>query len=316
MNIQQRVISTLCFCLFCIHAQAQYTPIVYSYEGSFNEESTDFGLRISHAGLEGPHMYLGDFLVVLSQRSGSETYHFRLNSEYFSAYDYSIERLSGSTYSDEIYMIENTATSFNIEIRFKGGGDDDWHRVTVHQLAPSGGNTPAFLKIDPSQYMAGGTKVPTTIFKKGENGIGIGTANPTNTLDVNGTIRSREVHVEATGWPDYVFEEDYDLPGLDEIEVFIKANKHLPEIPSAAYTEEHGIRLGEMNTLLLKKIEELTLYLIEQEKVKNELLHKLEQEQTTNISQQEMMNKLFKRIEKLESTFTRDSEQQSKEKDG
>ena len=100
-----------------------------------------------------------------------------------------------------------------------------------------------------------------------ENGhIGIGADPGTNKLEVNGTIRSKEVIVEATNWPDYVFEEDYDLTSLKELEAYIKANKHLPEIPSAKEMEANGIILGEMNMLLLKKIEELTLHAISQGK--------------------------------------------------
>lgn len=102
--------------------------------------------------------------------------------------------------------------------------------------------------------------------------MGIGTTSPSNKLEVNGTIRSKEVVVEATNWPDYVFEEDYDLPTLSEIEAFIKANKHLPEVPSAKEMEANGISLGEMNMLLLKKIEELTLITIQQQKQINELI--------------------------------------------
>ena len=98
------------------------------------------------------------------------------------------------------------------------------------------------------------------------NNVGIGTTSPTNKLEVNGKIRSKEVIVEATGWPDYVFETDYDLPTLAEIEAYINTHKHLPEIPSAKEIEENGLTLGEMNALLLKKIEELTLHIIEQEK--------------------------------------------------
>lgn len=96
--------------------------------------------------------------------------------------------------------------------------------------------------------------------------VGIGTTTPTEKLEVNGTIRSREVKVETTGWPDYVFEPNYKLRSLEEIEKFIKSNNHLPEVPSSAEVEENGIALGEMNALLLKKIEELTLHIIEQEK--------------------------------------------------
>ncbi len=97
--------------------------------------------------------------------------------------------------------------------------------------------------------------------------VGIGTTSPSEKLEVNGTIRSKEVKVEIDGWPDYVFEEDYDLRSLEETEAYIKANKHLPEIPSAKEIEENGVRLGEMNRLLLKKIEELTLHQIEMMKI-------------------------------------------------
>ena len=96
--------------------------------------------------------------------------------------------------------------------------------------------------------------------------IGIGTTSPTEKLEVNGTIRSKRVKVEATGWPDYVFSKNYELRTLNELEQFIKANKHLPEVPSAAAIETNGLDLGEMDATLLKKVEELTLYLIEMKK--------------------------------------------------
>ncbi|SUJ02434.1 Uncharacterised protein [Sphingobacterium spiritivorum] len=96
--------------------------------------------------------------------------------------------------------------------------------------------------------------------------IGIGIPKPTERLEVNGNIRAKEIKVETTNWPDYVFEEDYRLTPLTEIESFIKANKHLPDIPSAQQIAEDGMSVGEMNKLLLKKVEELTLHLIEKDK--------------------------------------------------
>ncbi len=95
--------------------------------------------------------------------------------------------------------------------------------------------------------------------------VGIGTTTPDNKLDVKGTIRAEEVKVE-TGWADYVFHEDYELKSLSEVSSYIEENHHLPGIPSAEEVAENGIKLGEMNAKLLEKIEELTLYMIEQNK--------------------------------------------------
>lgn len=96
--------------------------------------------------------------------------------------------------------------------------------------------------------------------------VGIGTDNPTDKLSVNGKIRAKEIKVETANWPDYVFEDEYKLKKLEEVEEFIKLNKHLPDIPSAKEAEENGINLGELNAKLLKKVEELTLHLIEKDK--------------------------------------------------
>jgi hypothetical protein len=104
------------------------------------------------------------------------------------------------------------------------------------------------------------------IYKFRDGNVGIGTDNPTQKLAVNGTIRCKEVLVEATPWPDYVFAKGYKLRTLSELEAFIKANNHLPEMPTAADAEQNGVKLSELNTKLLQKVEELTLYLIEQNK--------------------------------------------------
>lgn len=117
-----------------------------------------------------------------------------------------------------------------------------------------------------SQYWNGGEWFPTlTVQANGR--VGIGTATPDAPLTVAGNIHAREVRVTATaGGADFVFADDYALPKLDEVAAFVKQNKHLPEIPSAAEMEANGLHLAEMNIKLLQKVEELTLYLIEQQK--------------------------------------------------
>ncbi len=108
--------------------------------------------------------------------------------------------------------------------------------------------------------------------------IGIGTKTPDELLTVKGKIHTQEVLVDLNGAiaPDYVFEAyfegkselkpDYQFLSLEELENYIEINHHLPGIPSARELEKKGLSLKEMNLLLLKKIEELTLYTIEQQK--------------------------------------------------
>ena len=113
---------------------------------------------------------------------------------------------------------------------------------------------------------AGGHSVNNKFTIKGSNGyVGIGTTNPQNALDVNGTIRAKEVIVE-TGWADYVFKEGYNLKSLNEVENFININNHLPDVPSSKEIQLNGLSLAKTNTLLMQKIEELTLYIIAQNK--------------------------------------------------
>ncbi|MDR1717128.1 MAG: shufflon system plasmid conjugative transfer pilus tip adhesin PilV [Prevotella sp.] len=96
--------------------------------------------------------------------------------------------------------------------------------------------------------------------------VGIGITNPSSRLEVAGTIRSKEVKIEATGWSDFVFDKNYDLPKLSEVEKHINEKQHLPGIPSEKEVLENGISVGEMQAKLLQKIEELTLYVITQDK--------------------------------------------------
>jgi len=107
----------------------------------------------------------------------------------------------------------------------------------------------------------GKTGVGTTSFPTTIGGANISAYR----LFVRGGILTEEVRVR-TGWADYVFADDYQLKSISEVETFIKENKHMPNVPSAAQVEEEGISLGEMAKIQQEKIEELMLYIIQQEK--------------------------------------------------
>lgn len=96
--------------------------------------------------------------------------------------------------------------------------------------------------------------------------VGIGLDFPTYKFEVNGTMRAKELIIETTGWPDYVFEKEYKSLSLDELDRFIKEHHHLPNIPSARQMEETGIAVGNMQKKMMEKIEELTLYVIQLKK--------------------------------------------------
>ncbi len=132
-----------------------------------------------------------------------------------------------------------------------------------------------------------------------ENGnLGLGTNSPNGwRLAVNGKIRAKEIKVE-TEWSDFVFYDNYKLPTLHEVERHIKEKGHLKDIPSAKEVEENGIYLGEMDSKLLQKIEELTLYTIQQEKK----INKLEKENESLKLLAAEFSELQKRLEKLEKS--------------
>ena len=100
--------------------------------------------------------------------------------------------------------------------------------------------------------------------------VGIGTASPQHTLGVNGSIGAQSITVASSG-ADYVFDTSYRLPSLSAVADYIKHNHHLPDMPSAAEMKEKGVDLGEMQTKVLAKVEELTLHMIELEQANKEL---------------------------------------------
>ncbi|MEI6433676.1 MAG: hypothetical protein WCP32_02450 [Bacteroidota bacterium] len=116
------------------------------------------------------------------------------------------------------------------------------------------------------------TNAATALYLKANGNLGIGTTNPLAKLSVNGTgtfngkVKCTEIEVLTAAFPDYVFKAGYNLRPLSEVESFINLNKHLPDVPSEATVLANGLNLGEMNTTLLQKVEELTLYMIQLQK--------------------------------------------------
>lgn len=102
--------------------------------------------------------------------------------------------------------------------------------------------------------------------------VGIGTNSPQSLLAVNGTITAQRITVkDASLWPDYVFEKRYRLVPLARLQQYVQDNRHLPEMPAASTMERDGLEIAAAQKLLLKKIEELTLYLIDVSKESNRL---------------------------------------------
>lgn len=133
---------------------------------------------------------------------------------------------------------------------------------TVADEALTGSNT---VQIPYRNSFSGDTKFAGGIWNSNGN-VGIGTTTPSQKLSVNGTINAKEVVVTTSGWPDYVFNKGYHLSSLDSLNGFIENNGHLPGMPSAKDIRDNGQNVGEMNKKLLQKVEELTLYLLKQNK--------------------------------------------------
>lgn len=159
------------------------------------------------------------------------------------------------------------------KLQVEGSVDVKYNSVDGYWLKHSdlGGNIIAGLKREGNNLLirafdgigfSVGNNETKALTLAADGNMGIGTASPKEKLSVNGNIRAKEVKVEANNWPDYVFAPDYELRSLKSISAYIKDNQHLPEVPGAKDIAENGISLGEMNKILLKKIEELTLHII------------------------------------------------------
>ncbi len=191
-----------------------------------------------------------------------------------------------TSYPNEKLHIKSTATNETSTILLEG--TDNIENSAGLRIREGSVNRGAYLKYNSKDnYMSlGVTNIPSnqsvdtdafqisrstgnTYFKTAtlfHEKVGINTNNPDSELTVNGLIHATEVRIDMDVLPDYVFEENYHLRTLNEVENYIDENGHLPEIPSAKQVADNGMNMGQMQAKLLEKIEELTLYTIAQEK--------------------------------------------------
>jgi hypothetical protein len=194
-----------------------------------------------------------------------------LRSEAFSAYD-NIDKFIVAGGGDNYYGFKNNPT-INQTSTAIGSIYGFYHNPTLTSLK---GQNIAWQNVTGDVYLCSTS-----------GNVGIGTTSPgTYKLSVEGTIGARRVKVIAPGapWADYVFDSSYQLPSLQEVEHFIQRNKHLPEVPSAAEVKMNGIDLGDNQVTLLKKIEELTLYIITQEKQLDRQKQELDTQKQQNVT--------------------------------
>jgi hypothetical protein len=207
--------------------------------------------------------------------------------------------------------IGTTSPNHKLDINTGGGNLKTYSYGLEHTVNTTGGwargfrlrnendnKTTVFGSLNGAAYISTGFDINSdatgyqnqkfTVLTNGNVGIGT-TETGNHKLAVEGSIGAREIKVEATGWSDFVFYDNYKLPTLNEVENHIKEKGHLKDIPSAKEVAENGIYLGEMDSKLLQKIEELTLYTIAQEK-------KIKELETLNTK----FIELQKRMEKLE----------------
>ena len=191
-----------------------------------------------------------------------------------------------------------------------GGWARGFLNIDTDKVTRIGGVGLLGSKDQPNYYYMAHGKTPWSsglgIYVKTNGNVGIRTMQPDMELTVNGKIHAKEVKIDlAVPAPDYVFKSDYKLRSIEEVESFIKKNSHLPEIPSAKEFAENGVLQAEMDMNLLKKIEELTLYTIEQEK-KLKTQKEIVEQQQEEIEELKKQNSEIKELKALVQKLIKD----------
>ena len=197
------------------------------------------------------------------------------------------------TKTNDIYIPKNLAVNENIAVKgsiygYAPEGSENWNKLEIFgsplidaakiEVCDGSGDNWRSIKF----LVQGGTADyqffinSKMAMRVRSNKVEMGSDEIPTALNVYGIVNAREVKVSLGSWSDYVFEPDYKLRKLSDVEDFILTHGHLPDIPSASTVIENGVNLGEMDALLLKKIEELTLYLIELQKNNEQMSTEIE----------------------------------------
>ncbi len=225
------------------------------------------------------------------------------NDDFDKTSDILVATVTHDSYDDTyaVYGISTPQEGYGIGIRGEGG----WKGI--YGTATNSGN---FTSYGVHGYATGSGGVRVGVFGTANGGttnwagyfagdvyvtsdlrIGTTTQATGYSLSVNGKIACEEVLVEDDGsWPDYVFDDNYNLMNLEELEQSINENNHLPGLPSAIEVKEDGFELAGMQKLVLQKVEELTLYTIEQGKMINILKEEIKSLKTENIKLNKMVH--------------------------
>jgi hypothetical protein len=201
--------------------------------------------------------------------------------------------LTGNVMQDNTWLVRNTA-----------GGD--WTSARLHNGISIDGSylspqidTRTWWERDPQADIQSWGTANNTYMTINSGKVGIGTTDTKGYLfGVNGSAIANSMTVKMYPWADYVFNKDYDLKPLKEVEAYIDQNHHLPEIPTEKEVTANGLNLGEMNKLLLKKVEELTLYLLEEDKE----IKVLKKQQSDTHLQQKQIDQLINQVAELSKT--------------
>lgn len=208
---------------------------------------------------------------------------------------------------------DNSSASVRVSINHSDPNDDNWAELAV---AKNNGNHSTLaqardvvLRAAPglSRLLITNAGYNSTVFATGgfgnetermvitvDGNIGIGKSDPTDKLEVNGRIHARSVKVDLDDWPDYVFLPEYTLPSLQEVAKFIEENGHLENVPSANTITTEGLDLGMMDKILMEKVEELTLYLIE----KDQEIEKIKEEKDALAQKLDDLTEMVKQLER------------------